>query len=402
MGAESEIRKRFRAVASSLDERGRRIVAASEAKVLGRGGITTVWKATGVSRRAIYVGLRELGRRPPQDQFGNTRIRREGGGRKKIVETDPDLQQILDSLIEPTLKGDPENPIRWVSKSLRILSDALTKRGHPISHVSVRTLLRDMEYSIQGNSKEIEGKNHKDRDAQFHFINRQVSLALRNNSPAISVDTKKKENIGNFKGSGREWRPSGTPRRVLTHDFIIKELGKVSPYGIYDIANNIGWVGLGVTHDTAEFAVATIYRWWKKLGSKMFQDPKQLLIMADSGGSNGYRIRLWKLELQRLSDRIQIPIRVCHFPPGTSKWNKIEHRLFSFISKNWRGQPLISHAVMLNLIAATTTTTGLKVRCELDPRIYPKGIKVPDAEMESLNIKPDDFHGEWNYTIKPR
>jgi hypothetical protein len=361
-----------------------------------------VWRATGVSRRAIYVGLRELGKGPPQDQFGNTRIRRVGGGRKRIIETDPDLEQMLESLIEPTLKGDPENTIRWVSKSLRRLSDELTKRGHPISYVSIRALLRDMEYTIQGNSKEIEGKNHKDRDAQFNFINRQVSLAIRNNNPAISVDTKKKEKIGNFKGSGREWGPSGTPLRVLTHDFIIKKLGKVSPYGIYDIANNIGWVGLGVTHDTAEFAVATIHRWWRKLGSKLYQDPKQLLIMADSGGSNGYRIRLWKLQLQRLSDRIGIPIRVCHFPPGTSKWNKIEHRLFSFISKNWRGQPLISHAVMLNLISSTTTTTGLKVRCELDPRIYPKGIKVPDSDMESLNIIPNEFHGEWNYTIKPR
>jgi hypothetical protein len=399
---ESAIRKRFRAMEHSLDERSRRIVAASEAKSLGRGGVTTVWRATGVSRRAIYVGLRELGKRPELDSFGNIRIRREGGGRKRVIETDSEILPLLKSIIEPTSRGDPEESILWVSKSLRRMSVELAERGHTVSHVTVRNLLRELEYSIQGNSKVIEGKNHPDRDAQFRFINKCVSAYIRGHQPVISVDTKKKENIGNFKGDGSGWRPTGNPHEVLTHDFIIKELGKVNPYGIYDIANNVGWVSLGVTHDTAAFAVATIRRWWKRLGSKTFKGAKHLLITADSGGSNGNRVRLWKVELQRLADELQFPIQVCHYPSGTSKWNRIEHRLFSFISKNWRGRPLISHAVMLNLIAATTTNTGLKVRCELDPVIYPKGIKIADREMKALRILPSKFHGEWNYTVEPR
>ena len=401
MSIESEIRKRFQALGSELNERGRRLFAASEANVLGRGGISAVSRATGISRRAIYVGLNEIGKPPLRGPDGRRRVRRVGGGRRALREIDPALPDLLETLVEPTARGDPGTNLRWVSKSLRHLSAEMTTRGHPISHVTVRDLLREMDYSIQGNSKEIEGIDHPDRDAQFQYINRQVKLALRTHQPAISVDTKKKELIGNFKAVGKEWRPKASPIRVLTHDFMIKKLGKVSPYGIYDIANNIGWVSLGITHDTAEFAVATIRRWWKKLGSRIFEKPKYLLIMADSGGSNGYRVRLWKVELQKLANKIGVPIRVCHFPPGTSKWNKIEHRLFSFISKNWRGRPLISHVVMIKLIASTTTESGLKVRCELDPKVYTKGIKISKKALQSVNLVEGKFHGEWNYTISP-
>jgi hypothetical protein len=398
---DSELRVRFKAMAPSLDERARRIVAASEAKAIGPGGVSRVWRATGVSRRAIYAGLKELGKSPEKYRDGSLRIRKSGAGRKLISDVDTDIVEVLDSLVEPTAKGDPETCLRWVSRSLRRLAGELNQRGHRISHVTVQSLLENMGYSLQGNSKDVEGKNHPDRDAQFHFINKQVKIAIKESIPAISVDTKKKELIGNFRAPGKEWRPIEEPEKVLVHDFIIPELGKVSPYGIYDIAHNSGWVSLGVTSDTAAFAVATIRRWWKMLGRKQYGKPSKLLIMADRGGSNGYLVRLWKVELQKFVNHTGIPVQVCHFPPGTSKWNRIEHRLFSFISKNWRGHPLITHAVMLNLIAATTTSTGLKVRCELDPELYLTGIKISKEEMACVNLVPDAFHGEWNYTILP-
>jgi hypothetical protein len=401
MHDEAPIRSRFRALASSLNEKTRRLFAAAEARGLGRGGVTAVSRATGVSRRAIYVGLREIKGKPSFHEDGRLRIRQPGAGRKKITDIDASIIDDLESLIEPTSKGDPMISLRWTKKSLRTLSKALLKSGHKISPMSVHNLLNMLDYSLQGNRKEVEGKQHADRDRQFKYINRQVQLCINSNSPAISVDTKKKEKVGNFSNAGREWRKKHSPKRTLTHDFINPRLGKVNPYGIYDIAHNKGWVGLGIDHDTASFAVATIGRWWRRMGSKIYNKPKRILITADCGGSNGYRVRLWKLELQKLATRIKLPIQVCHFPPGTSKWNRIEHRLFSFISQNWRGIPLISHAVVLNLIAATTTTAGLKVRCELDPTLYPKGVKVSSEDLARVKIKPAEFHGEWNYTISP-
>jgi len=401
MHDEASIRSRFRALSSSLNEKTRRLFAAAEARGLGRGGVTAVSRATGVSRRAIYVGLREIKGKPSFHEDGRLRIRQPGAGRKKITDIDASIIDDLESLIEPTSKGDPMISLRWTNKSLRTLSKALLNSGHKASPMSVHNLLNELDYSLQGNRKEVEGKQHADRDSQFKYINRQVRLCIDSSSPAISVDTKKKEKIGNFTNAGREWRKKHSPKRTLTHDFLIPRLGKVNPYGIYDIAHNKGWVGLGIDHDTASFAVATIGRWWRRMGSKIYNKPKRILITADCGGSNGYRVRLWKLELQRLATKTKLPIQVCHFPPGTSKWNRIEHRLFSFISQNWRGIPLISHAVVLNLIAATTTTTGLKIRCELDPTLYPKGVKVSNEELARVKIKPAEFHGEWNYTIYP-
>lgn len=386
---------------SSLNEKTRRLFAASEAKYLGRGGVSAVSRATGVSRRAIYCGLQELRRKPNFHADGRLRVRRPGAGRKPISETDKTLLADLDALVEPTSKGDPLIRLRWTNKSVRKLSKALSDHGHRVSPMTVHKLLNDLGYSLQGNRKEVEGRQHPDRDGQFRYINEQVTQCIKERSPAISVDTKKKEKIGNFKAPGREWREKRNPVRTLTHDFIIPELGKVNPYGIYDIAHNKGWVSLGIDHDTSSFAVATIHRWWKRMGSKLYEKPKRILITADCGGSNGYRVRLWKVELQKLARKLKLPIQVCHFPPGTSKWNRIEHRLFSFISQNWRGRPLISHAVMLNLIASTTTSTGLKVRCELDPSVYPKGRKVADNELADVNMVSNQFHGEWNYTIHP-
>lgn len=401
MHDESSIRSRFRSMKSSLNEKTRRMFAAAEARGLGRGGVTAVSRATGVSRRAIYVGLKEINKKTAVHADGRLRIRVSGAGRKKLTDINQTLMSDLDSLIEPTAKGDPIINLRWTSRSLRKLAAALNARGHKVSPMSVHNLISEMGYSLQGNKKEVEGKQHPDRNRQFNFINRQVNMCLGNGSPAISVDTKKKEKVGNFSNSGREYSKKESPVRTLTHDFIIPSLGKVSPYGIYDITHNKGWVGLGIDHDTSSFAVATIGRWWRKMGSKIYSKPKKLLITADCGGSNGNRVRLWKVELQRLATKLKLPIQVCHFPPGTSKWNRIEHRLFSFISQNWRGKPLISHAVILNLISSTETTAGLKVRCELDPKSYPKGIKVSDLELAAVKIRPDDFHGEWNYTIFP-
>jgi transposase len=383
----------------TLSERGRRIWAATEAQALGHGGIALVARATGVSRSTISRGMRELDEGAALEP---DRVRRAGGGRKRKVDLDPRLVVDLDGLVEPTASGDPQSSLRWTSKSIRNLADGLWAMGHEVSHPLVGELLHDMGYSLRGNSKAKEGRNHPDRNAQFEFINRRVRALQRRHQPVISVDAKKKELVGDFKNAGREWRPKGFPERVRVHDFIIPELGKAIPYGIYDLTRNAGWVSVGIDHDTAAFAVQSIRRWWRVMGRHSYAKATSLLITADSGGSNSSRSRLWKRELQRLADSTGLTIHVCHFPPGTSKWNKIEHRMFSFITKNWRAKPLTSLAVIVNLIAAARTKQGLRIRCELDKGKYPKGRKVTDAEMESINLRRDKIHGDWNHTIRPR
>ena len=397
----SQIAQRYNLVEWALDERLRRLVSAAEAKVLGHGGITAVAESTGVSRRAIHTGLKELESRQLEEKPTGSRIRRPGAGRKSATEIDPTLQTDLELLVDPVTRGDPESPLRWTCKSLRTLADELGKMGHKVSHTHVGKLLVKLGYSLQGNKKTIEGTGHPDRNAQFIHINEQVTNRLAKGEPVISVDTKKKELIGRFKNNGQTWRPKGEPTEVKIYDFI-EEAGRANPYGVYDIGADEGWVSVGTDHDTAAFAVQTIRRWWQVVGNKAYPNAKELFITADGGGSNGGRVRLWKLELQGFADEVGIPIRVSHYPPGTSKWNKIEHRLFSFITMNWRGEPLISHEVMLNLIANTKTKTGLSVKAELDKREYPKGIKVPDVEFATINMVRDDFHGEWNYSISPR
>lgn len=397
----SQIAQRYNLVEWALDERLRRLVSAAEAKVLGHGGITAVAESTGVSRRAIHTGLKELESRQLEEKPTGSRIRRPGAGRKSATEIDPTLQTDLELLVDPVTRGDPESPLRWTCKSLRTLADELGKMGHKVSHTHVGKLLVKLGYSLQGNKKTLEGTGHPDRNAQFIHINEQVTNRLAKGEPVISVDTKKKELIGRFKNNGQTWRPKGDPTEVKVYDFV-EEAGRANPYGVYDIGADDGWVSVGTDHDTAAFAVQTIRRWWQVVGNKAYPNAKELFITADGGGSNGGRVRLWKLELQGLADEVGIPIRVSHYPPGTSKWNKIEHRLFSFITMNWRGEPLISHEVMLNLIANTKTKTGLSVKAELDKREYPKGIKVPDAEFATINMVRDDFHGEWNYSISPR
>jgi len=392
------IRQRFETVAPFLNERGRRLVAASEAVAAGRGGIAAVAAATGVAPSTIGRGIEDLSK--GGDQLCG-RVRRPGGGRKPTIEKDHTLLSDLEALVEPTSRGDPVQPLRWTCKSLRRLARELEVQGHQVSRTLVGELLESLDYSLQGNRKTKEGLSHPDRDAQFRYINETVSAALNQQQPVISVDTKKKELVGDFKNAGREWRPKGTPEEVLVHDFLIKELGRAVPYGVYDIAANAGWVSVGVDHDTAAFAVNSIRRWWQTLGRARYPEAKRLVVTADGGGSNGSRLRLWKRELQKLANEIGLDIVVSHFPPGTSKWNKIEHRLFSFISQNWRAKPLVSYKAMVQLIAATTTKTGLTVHCELDQNRYPKGIIVSDAEMASINITRADFHGEWNYTISP-
>ena len=397
---ESTIRRRFRLIAAHLDERMRRLVAAAEAAAMGFGGVSIVARATGVSRRAIRIGATEL-RQKPRAVGGAGRVRRPGGGRKKAVHHDLTLLRDLEALIEPVTRGDPESPLRWTAKSVRRLAAELQRQGHRTSHRMVAEMLHELGYSLQANAKTIEGARHPDRNAQFEYINEKVRKFLAQREPVISVDTKKKELVGEFKNVGRELRPQGQPENVRVHDFVIPELGRAIPYGVYDLGSNTGWVSVGIDHDTAEFAVETIRRWWRWMGQKYYPQAKRLLITADAGGSNGSRLRLWKTEIQNLADELKIPIAICHFPPGTSKWNRIEHRLFSFISQNWRGKPLISHAVIIKLIAATRTKAGLKVRARLDTNSYREGIKVSRAELENVRLRPDSFHGDWNYTILP-
>ncbi|MCP4380820.1 MAG: ISAzo13 family transposase [Hyphomicrobiales bacterium] len=393
------IRCRYEALFSYLDERGRRLFAAAEARAAGHGGIALVSEITGIAPSTIGRGLAELdGRQAPA---GVGRVRRRGGGRKPLTVTQPGLLAALKGLVEPGERGDPQRPLRWVSKSYRHLAEALSGLGYSVSFRGISPLLAALGYSLQGNAKTREGSAHPDRDGQFEAIARQVSQFMATDDPVISVDTKKKELVGRFKNTGRELRPKGKPEEVSVHDFPDKELGKAAPYGVYDVANNIGWVNLGISHDTAAFAVESIRRWWRRLGQARYPRARRLLITADCGGSNGARVRLWKVELQKLARELDLEISVCHLPPGTSKWNKIEHRLFSFITQNWRGKPLTDLATIISLIGATSTSGGLKVYCDLDTNSYPKGIKVSDAEIKTLNIKHADFHGEWNYTLMP-
>jgi hypothetical protein len=383
----------------SLDERSRRLWAAAEAQALGYGGASLVAAATGISRSTIVRGLKEA---RGEGGAGEGRVRRPGGGRKSATVLDPHLPKALESLVEPVSRGDPESPLRWTCKSTRLLARELVAGGHHASDWLVRQLLYDLGYSLQANRKTKEGTRHPDRDAQFRYLNARVARQIGRGQPAISVDTKKKELVGDFKNGGREWRPRGQPQPVRVHDFLDPEKGKAIPYGVYDLARNQGWVTVGIDHDTASFAVNAIRSWWRKMGSHAYPRATSLLIVADSGGSNGSRVRLWKWELQRLADALGQTIHVSHLPPGTSKWNKIEHRLFSFISQNWRGQPLVTHAAIVKLIASTRTSTGLKVRCVLDRHRYPKEIKVTDTQMATIRLRTDPFHGDWNYSLRPR
>jgi transposase len=396
---EVAIGERFRALAGELNERQRRLWAAAEARSHGRGGIAATARATGMHVETIRLGIREL---ESGETLAPGRVRRPGGGRKPLSETDPTLLEDLERLVDDDSRGDPERPLRWTAKSVRQLADALRELGHEVHFTSVAKLLRQLGYSLQANVKTKEGSQHPDRDAQFEHINQTVEAALDEGQPVISVDTKKKELVGDFKNAGREWRPQGRPVPVRVHDFKDKELGKAIPYGIYDLADDSGWVSVGIDHDTAQFAVASIESWWEHLGRKRYPDASTLQITADCGGSNGNRTRLWKTELQRLADHTGLEIQVCHFPPGTSKWNKIEHRLFSFITHNWRAKPLESLKVIIDLIAATTTRTGLEVYAQLDGRAYPDKIKVSDAELAVVQLEGHRFHPEWNYSIKPR
>jgi hypothetical protein len=393
-----DIRLRWQLVAPLLDERGRRLFAANEALALGHGGVTATALATGIARSTINRGIDEL-------QSGRNdidrRVRRPGAGRKSAVVHQPGLPAVLEGLIEAAIRGDPCSPLRWVSRSQRQLVRALADLGFKASQRVVANLLRELNYSCQANSKTREGGKHPDRDAQFAHINETVKASIGAGEPAVSVDTKKKELVGDFKNNGRELRPKAQPEAVRVHDFKIPELGKVAPYGVYDIAANHGWVSVGVDADTAAFAVESIRRWWHKLGQVRYPDATCLTITADCGGSNGVQVKLWKRELQGFANETGLKVTVAHLPPGTSKWNKIEHRLFAFITMNWRGKPLVSHQVIVQLIGSTTTETGLKVCCELDANLYPKGIRVSDEEMQAINITRDEFHGEWNYTISP-
>ena len=385
-------------MAPLLDERSRRRWAASEAHMIGHGGVSAAAAATGLARRTIYRGLADLKDRASGK---DDRIRRRGGGRKSRIAEDPTLLADLKLLVEPVTRGDPMRRQLWTSLSLRKLSKDLKGKGHEISYPVVGDCLRQLGYSLQANRKSHEGSGHMDRNAQFEYISKKAGSFLTDHQPVISVDTKKKELVGNFKNAGREWRPKGAPEEVNVHDFIDPKLKRAMPYGVYDINSNTGWVSVGTDHDTAAFAVNAIRRWWKTMGKSRYPKPKGLMVTADGGGSNGYRVRLWKIELQKLADELKFPITVCHLPPGTSKWNKIEHRLFSFISISWRGKPLRSFRTIVQLIAATTTETGLTVRAELDENKYPKGLKVSDAQIAAVNIFLHDFHGEWNYTIAP-
>lgn len=397
MKIEQALKQKYITLFPHLDERQRRLVTAADAQEYGRGGVSLVAQASGLSRPTIHKGQRELEGVP----LSAARVRREGGGRKRLSEQSPEVLQALEALIEPESRGDPMSPLRWTCKSTRQLAEILVPRGYQISHTTVATLLDVLGYSLQANQKTLEGTQHPDRDSQFQYINQTTQRFLREGLPVISVDTKKKELVGSFENAGRTWRPQGQPEKVQVHDFVDPTLGKAIPYGVYDIGQNLGWVNVGRDHDTASFAVESIRRWWRKMGKPLYADVDQLLICADGGGSNGYRVRLWKVELQRLATDTGLAITVCYFPPGTSKWNKIEHRLFSHITMNWRGRPLVSHDVVVNLIGATTTAAGLRVKAALDRRKYPQGIKVSDQELHAINLTPHTFHGEWNYSLNP-
>jgi Rhodopirellula transposase DDE domain len=397
-GTEEALRAKFAALAPALDERSRRLWAAAEARAIGYGGQSLLAKVTGMARSTIYLGLKELAAGPP-DPGG--RIRRVGGGGKPLTHYQPGLKAALEALVEPTSRGDPESPLRWACKSTRRLQAELRRQGFSVGRQKVSELLAELGYSLQANRKTREGASHPDRDAQFRYIDARVRDFRRRGQPAVSVDTKKKELVGDFKNGGREWRPRREPEPVRVHDFLDKALGKAIPYGVYDLAANQGWVSVGTDHDTAEFAAATIRRWWGQMGLPLYPLATALLVTADGGGSNGNRNRLWKVALQRLADELGLRISVCHYPPGTSKWNKIEHRLFSQIAVNWRGQPLTSLEVIVSLIGATATRTGLRVRAEVDRGVYPTGIGVSDEQLAAVRIRRARFHGEWNYTILP-
>jgi transposase len=396
-GTGDALAEKFAVLWPHLNERQRRLVVGAEARALGRGGVTRVAAAAGVSRPTVQKAMKELDE--PGEVSG--RVRRPGGGRKRATERDPALRSELEKLVDPATRGDPMSPLRWTTKSTRELAGALSAAGHPVSHMRVAEMLHDADYSLQANRKAIEGSAHPDRDAQFRYINDLAAEYLAKHLPVVSVDTKKKELVGRFKNGGREWQPKGAPERVKVHDFEDKELGKAVPYGVYDVGANVGWVSVGSDHDTASFAVETLRRWWTGVGADAYGRARRLLVCADSGGSNGYRVRLWKVELARLAEESGLAITVCHFPPGTSKWNKIEHRLFAHISMNWRGRPLTSHEVVVELIGATTTRSGLVVHAERDTSTYPKGVKVTDQDFAKVRLEPHDFHGEWNYTIRP-
>ena len=410
MDLNEEIEKKYRALEPLLDEATLRLWAAVEARSLGRGGVSLVARAIGISRTTIYAGLAELDaadvaqrrRLPPAPGAPSRRIRAPGGGRKRLADLDASLLVDLDALVEPTSRGDPKSALRWTCKSTTRLAEELGRMGHQVSRSTVCDLLAQMGYSLQSVRKTREGTQHSDRDAQFRYIADMVAQYQRQRQPVISVDTKKKEMVGDFKNAGREWQPKGQPEPVRVHDFIDPELGKVAPYGVYDVTANEGWVSVGINHDTAEFAVQTIRRWWLEMGRPLYPRARRLLTTADCGGSNGYRVRLWRVQLQQLADELGLTVQVCHFPPGTSKWNKIEHRLFCHITNNWRGRPLLTREVVVNLIGNVSTTQGLKVRAELDENVYEAGIKVSDAELAEVVSERDEFHGEWNYQIKPR
>jgi len=395
-------KQRFELISWALDERLRRLLAASEAKVIGRGGVSQISKITGISRVTIHAGLKELDARDAEstEDLPVGKTRRQGGGRKKVTETSPEILKLLKDIVEPSTRGDPESPLLWTAKSLRTLASELAMLGYKISHETIGSLLEKIGYSLQANSKVLEGSKHPDRNQQFEFINNNAQEVQLSNNPVISVDTKKKELVGMYKNVGKTYRPKGNPEEVKVYDFVDEELGKANPYGVYDIGSNLGFVSVGTDHDTAVFAVDTIRRWWNTMGKERYPEASELMITADGGGSNGSRVRLWKLELQKFANEIGFPVRVSHFPPGTSKWNKIEHKMFSYISMNWRGRPLVTHEVIVNLIANTTTNSGLQINAELNRNTYPTGIKVSDLEFESINIKRNEFHGEWKVSFR--
>jgi len=402
MGDQERIAAKYERLRPFLDERRRRVWAAAEATARGRGGVTTVAAATGLQRNTISAGMRELAGPESGGLLPEQCVRQPGGGRKAVTTHDPALVQMLEALVEPATRGDPMSPLRWTCKSTRQLAAELARQGHPVSHQTVAELLHGLHYSLQGTRKTRGGSTHPDRDAQFAYLNEQVQMFQAHGQPVISVDTKKKELVGDFKNGGQEWRPTGEPEEVRVHDFVDPQLGKAIPYGVYDVAADRGWVSVGTDHDTPAFAVASMQRWWEQMGRRTYPAAAALLITADGGGSNSSRARLWKVQLQRLADAIGLQIVVCHFPPGTSKWNKIEHRMFCHITENWRGRPLVSHEAVVQLIGHTTTRFGLTIRAELDPTSYPTGIKVSDEELATVCIAPAAFHGDWNYTISPR